>query len=50
VVISIVKLGVGVIAFAFKPWLGGPFLAAYGAYAWKEMRGDQGGDDVDWSR
>jgi len=27
VVISIVKLGVGVIAFAFKPWLGVLFLA-----------------------
>jgi cation:H+ antiporter len=41
IVISVVKLAVGVIAFAFKPWLGVLFLAAYGAYAWKEMRGDQ---------
>jgi len=41
IVISIVKLAVGVVAFAFKPWLGVLFLAAYGAYAWKEMGGDQ---------
>jgi cation:H+ antiporter len=41
IVISIVKLAVGVVAFAFKPWLGLLFLAAYGAYAWKEMAGDQ---------
>src|SRR3984957_9669100 len=29
IVISIVKLGVGVIAFALKPWLGVLFLGAY---------------------
>lgn len=44
-VISIVKLAVGVIAFAFKPWLGLLFLTAYAAYAWKEMRGEQKLDD-----
>ena len=35
-----VKIALGVVAFAFKPWLGVLFLAAYGAYFWKEMRGD----------
>jgi cation:H+ antiporter len=28
------------VAFAWKPWLGALFLAAYGAYFWKEMRGE----------
>ena len=37
IVISAFKLAVGLTAFAFKPWLGVLFLAAYGAYAWKEM-------------
>jgi cation:H+ antiporter len=41
IVISLVKLAVGVVAFAYKPWLGLLFLAAYGAYAWKEMGGAQ---------
>jgi cation:H+ antiporter len=45
IVISIVKLAVGLTAFAFKPWLGVLFLAAYAAYAWKEMRGEQKIDD-----
>jgi cation:H+ antiporter len=34
------KIALGLVAFAFKPWLGVLFLAAYGAYFWKEMRGD----------
>ena len=37
IVISVVKLGVGLVMFAFKPWLGIVFLGAYAAYAWKEM-------------
>jgi cation:H+ antiporter len=45
IVVSIVKLAAGVAAFAFKPWLGLLFLAAYAAYAWKEMRGEQTLDD-----
>jgi len=45
VVISIVKLAIGLMAFALKPWLGFLFLAAYGAYAWKEMSGEQEIDD-----
>jgi cation:H+ antiporter len=47
IVISIVKLMVGLVAFALKPWLGVIFLAAYAAYAWKELRGDQDLDDED---
>lgn len=34
------KIGLGLIAFAWKPWLGALFLAAYGAYFWKEMHGE----------
>jgi cation:H+ antiporter len=34
------KIALGLVAFAFKPWLGALFLAAYGAYFWKEMRGE----------
>jgi cation:H+ antiporter len=37
--IFVFKLAVGLIAFAFKPWLGVVFLAAYGAYVWQETRG-----------
>lgn len=40
-VIFLCKIGLGLVAFAFKPWLGALFLAAYGAYFWKEMRGEQ---------
>jgi len=42
--IFLFKLGAGLIAFAFKPWLGLLFLAAYAAYVWQETRGspDQG--------
>jgi cation:H+ antiporter len=46
-VIFVAKLGVGLVAFAWKPWLGIAFLAAYAAYAayvWKETRG---GEEVD---
>jgi len=45
IVISVVKLAVGMAMFAFKPWLGVVFLAAYGAYAWKEVRGEQDLDE-----
>ena len=40
--IFLVKLGLGLVAFAIKPWLGLAFLAAYGLYVWKETR--TGGD------
>lgn len=36
--IFVVKFGLGLVAFAIKPWLGILFLAAYGMYVWREMR------------
>jgi cation:H+ antiporter len=41
VILSLLKLAVGVSLFAFKPWLGVVFLAAYVAYAWKELAGGE---------
>jgi cation:H+ antiporter len=38
-VIFVVKVALGLVAFAFKPWLGLLFFAAYGVYFWREMRG-----------
>jgi cation:H+ antiporter len=40
--IFVFKLGVGLVAFAWKPWLGIAFLAAYAIYVWQEARGEQG--------
>ncbi|MCW2915016.1 MAG: Cation:H+ antiporter [Actinomycetia bacterium] len=37
-----VKVALGLVAFAFKPWLGLLFFATYAVYFWREMRG---GDD-----
>jgi cation:H+ antiporter len=39
------KIALGLVAFAFKPWLGVLFLVAYGAYFWKEMRGEEVEED-----
>ena len=39
--IFVVKVGLGLVAFAFKPVLGVVFLAAYAAYLWREMRNDE---------
>jgi cation:H+ antiporter len=39
-VIFAVKIALGLFACSYKPWLGVLFLAAYGAYFWKEMRGE----------
>lgn len=39
-IIFVVKCGLGLVAFAIKPWLGVVFLAAYAAYVWREMRAD----------
>lgn len=41
-IIFVFKLGLGLVAFAWKPWLGLAFLAAYAAYVWQEARGEQG--------
>jgi cation:H+ antiporter len=41
-IIFAVKLALGLVAFTLKPWLGLLFLAAYGAYGFKEARAEQG--------
>lgn len=38
--IFLFKVGLGLVAFSFKTWLGLLFFAAYGAYFIKEMRAD----------
>ncbi|SEN06210.1 cation:H+ antiporter [Luteibacter sp. UNCMF331Sha3.1] len=43
--IFVVKVGLGLVAFAWKPWLGVLFLAAYAFYVWREMRDDTSGPD-----
>ena len=43
-VIFAAKIGLGLIAFAWKPWLGVLFLAAYVAYFRKEMGAEQGSE------
>jgi cation:H+ antiporter len=40
--IFVFKLGLGLVAFAIKPWLGIAFLLAYAVYVWQEARGEQG--------
>jgi cation:H+ antiporter len=36
--IFVVKVALGLVAFAIKPWLGVLFLAAYAAYVWHEIQ------------
>jgi cation:H+ antiporter len=36
--IFVVKVGLGLVAFAIKPWLGILFIAAYALYVWQEIR------------
>jgi cation:H+ antiporter len=43
--IFVVKVALGLVAFAIKPWLGLLFLAAYAIYFWREMREDGDGGD-----
>ncbi|WP_328603562.1 sodium:calcium antiporter [Amycolatopsis sp. NBC_00345] len=45
VAVFVVKVALGLVAFAFKPWLGLIFFAAYAAYFWREMRGGHGEQD-----
>jgi cation:H+ antiporter len=45
--IFVVKVALGLVAFAFKPTLGLLFFAAYAVYFWREIRGGDGDDDVD---
>jgi cation:H+ antiporter len=42
-----VKLGLGFVAFAIKPWLGVLFLAAYALYVRAELRDESGGVEED---
>ena len=47
--IFVVKVALGLVAFAIKPWLGVLFLIAYGIYFWREMAGTgehASGDDL----
>ena len=39
-VIFALKVGLGLVAFSFKPWLGLVFLLAYAVYVWREVIGD----------
>ena len=36
--IFVVKVGLGLVAFAIKPWLGALFLVAYAIYVWREIQ------------
>ena len=38
--IFVVKVGLGLVVFVYKPLLGVLFLLAYGMYVWREMRSD----------
>jgi cation:H+ antiporter len=40
-VIFAAKIGLGIVVFSFKPWLGTLFLAAYAVYTWKELSRDE---------
>jgi cation:H+ antiporter len=35
--VFVFKVGLGLVAFAWKPWLGAVFLLAYGLYVWREL-------------
>jgi len=39
--IFVVKMALGMLVFRYKPWLGVLFLAAYGVYLLRELRGEQ---------
>ncbi|WP_328317255.1 sodium:calcium antiporter [Streptomyces sp. NBC_00388] len=43
--IFVVKVVLGLVAFAFKPTLGLLFFAAYAVYFWREIRGGDEGDE-----
>jgi cation:H+ antiporter len=46
--IFVVKVGLGLVTFAIKPWLGLLFFAAYAVYFWREIRATAGpGTDED---
>ncbi|NIE56846.1 MULTISPECIES: sodium:calcium antiporter [unclassified Burkholderia] len=43
--IFVVKIGLGLILFSFKPLLGLAFLAAYAVYCWKELTASDDSDE-----
>jgi cation:H+ antiporter len=44
--VFVFKVGLGLVAFSVKPWLGLVFFAAYGVYFWREMTaGGEPGED-----
>ncbi len=45
--IFVVKVALGLVAFALKPWLGLLFFVAYAAYFWREIRGGGEGEGED---
>jgi cation:H+ antiporter len=46
--IFVVKVALGLVAFAYKPWLGLLFFATYAVYFWRELRaGGEHGDGAD---
>jgi cation:H+ antiporter len=49
IAVFVVKVALGLVAFAFKPWLGLLFFAAYGVYFWREIRGGTSGEDDEHS-
>ncbi len=42
-----VKVGLGLVVFAWKPWLGALFLLAYAVYVWREITAPSPEDDED---
>ena len=42
-----VKVTLGLVVFALKPWLGVLFLAAYGIYVWREITAEETAGDED---
>jgi cation:H+ antiporter len=42
--VFVVKVALGLVAFAIKPWLGLLFFAVYAVYFWREIRGGTSGD------
>lgn len=45
--IFVFKVGLGLVAFAIKPWLGILFLVAYGVYFYIEMKGEDEKSEVE---
>ncbi|WP_438485245.1 sodium:calcium antiporter [Streptomyces sp. S186] len=43
--VFVVKVALGLVAFAFKPVLGVAFFAVYAVYFWRELRGDHEDDE-----